>query len=340
MKYIICTDIHIDRKSGSSKEIKITKNFFDWFLDTAKERDIKKFIFLGDWFNNRKSVSVPSLHESNEIFKKVEQQFDTSYIVVGNHDMFYNDLIEPNGLDVFQSSKIHIIKNLTLLPDTNILLIPWLIDNDDIQKIKDNDTESPIAMGHLGINDVYFNRSEKAKSKNNKLSFSDFDNYKLVLSGHYHQYGEYGNNGNIIYIGSPYHMTFNDSGKRGIYIYDTDTNDIEFIEYTKAPKYHIIDGEDYDSSIIQGNNIRIDFHNDLGLDKFGDIINSINNLEPESINVSYKFTPTFTNEEEDDTIEDVKSNKDMLIDYIKKSKPPKHLSINMFKKLIESLEKD
>lgn len=338
MKHIITTDTHIGRKNDSLSEIKQTSGFFDWVIEISKEKEIESLIHLGDWNHNRRSIAIPTLNESTNIINRITEQFKDTYILIGNHDLFYKNAVHPHSLEVFKSIDVpnqhtlSIIESPTVID--NIVLIPWLINDTDYHNIVNNEYGVKYAMGHLAINNIIMDRSE-VRSKNETLNISDFQNYELVLSGHYHQYGVYKN---ITYIAAPYHMDFNDYGNRGIYIFDSDTGDTEFIEYTGAPKYYVVDAEDYDDSVIEGNNIKLEFHNNLGLNEINRIIEDVSCLNPNSINVSYKFSNTFTKPEESDTMDEIKSNKEMLINYLQESDIPKNLRIDVFKNIISSLE--
>lgn len=339
MKYIITTDTHIGRKNDSLSEIKQTSSFFDWVIEKAKENNISSLIHLGDWNHSRRSIAIPTLVESTNILNKVVSQFTDTYILIGNHDLFYKNALYPHSMEVFKSIGVPEQHNLSIVESPtvvdNIVLIPWLIDNDDYHNIVNNEYGVKYAMGHLAINNIIMNRSE-VRSKNETLNISDFQNYEWVLSGHYHQYGIYKN---ITYIAAPYHMDFNDYGTRGIYIFDSENGETEFIEYTGAPKYFIVDAEDYDESIIEGNNIKVEFYNNLGLNEINKIIEDVNCLNPNFVNVSYKFSNTFTKPEENDTISEIKSNKEMLINYLQESNIPPNLKMKVFEDIILSMEK-
>ena len=338
MKHIINTDTHLGRKNGNNQEIEQTSEFFDWLVDKAEENNITSFIHLGDWHHNRRSIPVPVISESLQISNKLFYQFTDIHILVGNHDMYYKDSISPNSLEIFNfldtptDTSIKIVDSLMVVD--GILLVPWLIYDEDYEAIVNNKFDVKYAMGHLAINNIIMNRAE-VRSKNEMLNLSDFKAYDKVLSGHYHQYGEYGN---VIYIAAPYHMDFNDFGNRGIYIFDSDDGSLEFIEYTGAPKYLTLNAENYDKELIEGNNIKLEFYNNIGLNKINEIIDDVNWLGPNSINVSYKFTNTFTKPQESDSIEEIKSNREMLIDYLKESNLPSNLSIKVFKNIISTLE--
>lgn len=266
-------------------------------------------------------------------------QFEDLYIITGNHDLYYKNAVHPNSIEIFKSIKTPENHNINIVEHPividNIVLLPWLITDEDYESIVKNNYNVDYAMGHLAINNIIMNRSEYL-SKNETLNISDFKNFKLVLSGHYHQYGEYNN---VVYIAAPYHMDFNDYGNRGIYVFDGQTGDMEFIEYKNSPKYIVVNAEDYDPHLIEGNNIKLEFYSNIGLNEINQIIEDVTCLSPCSVNVSYKFSNTFTKPEENDTIEEIKSNREMLINYLKESEIPSNLKISVFNNIIESLEK-
>lgn len=339
MNHIVTCDTHVGRKNDSIFEISQTSNFFEWVIDISKERNIESFIHLGDWNHNRRSIAVPTLVESANIISEISRQFKHSYIILGNHDLYYKNISHPNGIEVFKLIETPANHNLTIVEhpitiNDSIVLLPWIVNDEDYDNIVNNNYGVKYAMGHLAINNIIMNRSE-VRSKNETLNISDFKNYDLVLSGHYHQYGIYEN---ITYIAAPYHMDFNDYGNRGIYIFDDESGEIEFIEYTGAPKYYVVDAENYDSSIIEGNNIKLEFHNNLGLNEINRIIEDVSCLNPHSVNVSYKFSNTFTKPEENVNMDEIKSNKEMLINYLQESDMPANLNLKVFKNIISLME--
>lgn len=345
MRYLICADTHIDRKASNLFEIEQTNNFFNWFVKIGKEQNIKKCIHLGDFFHSRRTISVPATSASLEILKNISEWFSEGvYILKGNHDIYYKDAIKPSGLDfmvylqqtfekIGLSNPINIIEKPTKIG--NCLLVPWIIYDVDLKNIIENNYDVDYILGHLSINEIVLNKTG-IKSKNEKLNPKDFIKYKRVLSGHFHQYGEYGN---IIYVGSPYHMDFNDTGKRGIHIFDDETNELVFVEYNDAPKYYTMDAEDISYDLIEGNNIKIVFFNNLGINTINEILRKVESKHPNLLTVSYKFSNSFTSENGCDNISDISGNKEILIDYIKKSKIPENINLNLMVKIIESLEK-
>ena len=76
------------------------------------------------------------------------------------------------------------------------------------------------------------------------MDIDPFAKFLLVGSGHYHHRSRVGN---ILYLGNPYEITWSDyDDPRGFNIYDTHTNDVEFLQnpFTIFHKFHYDDTSD------------------------------------------------------------------------------------------------
>jgi DNA repair exonuclease SbcCD nuclease subunit len=208
------------------------------------------------------------------------------------------------------------------------------VDNYYVDDIIDNTFSTKYLFGHLALNEILLNCSG-SRSEKEMFSKLDFKKYDMVLSGHFHTKGQYEN---ILYIGSPFHMSFNDSGPRGVYIFDE--GNIEFIEYNGAPKCHILNAESYDESVIKGNNIRLDFYSSLGINEINKILKKVENLNPAYLQVSYKFSKEFTNQSTVDIMNNTMGNKEILLDYIKTSNLSSKINMKTLENIINTLEKE
>lgn len=278
MKYIIVTDTHLGFKNGSDQYHNICLDIFNEIAKVAKEKKITTFIHGGDFFNTRKSISLKSIPIAYEIGNILKSTFENSYVIVGNHDIYYKDRIDPTSLQIL-SEYITIVDKPMIV--NNIHLQPWLID-------EFVPTEVDYLIGHFEMLDIVINRSG-TKSKVG-ASTSIFKNYKKVLSGHYHTKSE---TSNIIYLGAPYHMTFNDNGERGFYIFNDENGSLEFIEFDRYPKFIIFDHMNIDFSLINGNNIKVVFTKDIGTAEINKIVNKINDKEPNQLFVEFSFNNKF-----------------------------------------------
>ncbi len=331
MKFLIATDTHLGIKQSNKTYIDITSLFFHDICEYAIDNNISAFIHAGDFFDNRKFITLDLLDVVDDIAHRLNTSFDNSYMIIGNHDTFYKNTMIPTSLSTMKKyQNIKIIDKPFELVDFGILLLPWLFDVSILDK-----SLMDICIGHFEMNGITLN-SKGSVSQNFKLNQSDFNKFDMVLSGHYHRPGKYGN---IQYLGSPYQMTFADIDDiKGFYILDTDTKTIEFIKWDKYPK-HIRCNENSKIQNVKGNIIELMFLEDHGIADNTAIINSYKQLEPFKLIVKLKNQDQFTEDDNDDIINSIDI-VDMMETYYKKSIVPDHLKINILMKIIDKLYKE
>jgi len=292
MKYIIVTDTHLGYKNGSDEYHNITISLFNKIVEVAIERNIKKFIHGGDFFDSRKSIPVKSIPIAYQIIDILRSQFNGMYFLAGNHDIHYRNSIDPTSLDIFKNiPNLEIIKKATIIGD-NIHLQPWLIDE---FKPMFDPIDDTYLIGHFEMSGIVINRAG-TESKSG-IPVSLFKKYKKVLSGHYHTRSSIGN---VTYLGSPFHMTFNDADERGFYIFDSETGELEFIPFTNYPKFVIFEYDKIKMDEVKGNNVKIVFTKDIGTTKINAINNTVSDLGPNQLFVEFSFGVAFDNEKVND----------------------------------------
>lgn len=332
VKKIIVTDTHLGYKKANDYYHGVVSMLFQRITEYAEDNNIRELIHLGDFFDNRKHLSLKTIHTGLKIGDRLNQKFDKSYLVVGNHDLFYKDQIIPNSLEIFNK-----FENIEVVDEPmehdNILLMPWIIDEAQAKStIKDSNTE--YCMGHFEINGAIINVSGKI-SEGSRFGFSDFSEYKRVLSGHYHTKGNYSSN--VEYIGAPYHMDFNDSGLRGFYVWDD--GDMEFIEFDEYPKFisytarydDVLSPNEFTNQIV-----RIVFREDFGTVKNTEIVERISAMSPHQLFVKYSFDKEFTNDQVDEELK-LQGPREVHKNYIVNSDKPNHINPDMLNRLVDSL---
>lgn len=318
-------------KKSNIEYINITKNLFNDIIIYAKNNDIKKMIIAGDFFEVRKHITIKCLSVAMEIGQLLSESFDDVYITIGNHDMELNSSMHPTSLSLFNKfNNIHIIDEPYQLE--NITLYPWLFN---IDNLIDNTWDSDIVIGHFEMNGITLNACGTV-SEGYNLKQSQFKDYKMVLSGHFHTPGEYGN---ITYLGSPFQTTFNDMGdQKGYYVLDTDDVTLEKIPFEKYPHHYIIKDTDKDTEmpLINGNIIKLVFTDDYGIEGNKKILDSIKDNNPYKIIVDYFRTDdSFTDEEGD--VEIMNDRLEMLRGYYKKADLPSGIQYSILDKVVTKL---
>jgi DNA repair exonuclease SbcCD nuclease subunit len=123
----------------------------------------------------------------------------------------------------------------------------------------------------------------------------------LIVSGHFHKkdHRTY-DNGEIIYLGSPYQQNFGDClDERGIYVYDLEENVFDFIQNDISPTHvkisikKILSGEidsDYLKHNVTKNHISVVVDTKIDDEKVIMLKGKLQNLQPETFRIEYLDT--------------------------------------------------
>jgi len=329
MKHILVTDTHLGIKKNNDVYIESFNDLIGDVCEYAYKYKIKSLIHLGDFFDTRKSLSLKVIDTAINAMEKLEDVFDLIHLIVGNHDTYYRNQITPTSLSLFEEHDIaKVITQPTMFND--ILLVPYLFDPD---VLKDNTCN--YCMGHFDISGFEMNSSGSI-SLYTKLKMSDFSGFKKTFSGHYHVPST---QLNIQYLGSPMQFTFNEiNQKLGFYVFDDENGKTNFIEFTKYPKHVIIkDTVNINDIDIKGNNIKLIFTRDHGIEKNSEIVNSILTKDPNKLNVDYFNIDTTVDDVDGDV--SILSKIDILYDYYNKTNIPEHLNKLALVKLTNKIYK-
>ena len=264
-----------------------------------------------------------------------------SYLVLGNHDIFYRDRYLPYSHELFQSMSHICVVDIPMDISDTMCLVPWHIDgefglfNGTSMGEFLNDTTTKFCAGHWEINGAKMNVSGRP-AENSQWNFSDFQKFEKTFSGHFHTIGDY--NHNVAYIGSPFHMDFNDAGARGWYVFDDVTGELEFVEWNKAPKFvkwtalpdNIFGGE------FAGQVVKIVFEEDYGTTVNNQIINDMTNTNPYQLFVEYAFNKGMTDESIDVEVS-LMGPKEVHKNFIEKSEIPAHLNKKLMTRMVDQM---
>jgi len=335
MKRILVTDTHLGYKKANDFYLELVSNLFDDIVDYAKENNISELIHLGDFFDNRKNMSLKTLHYARLIGDKLKH-FDKSYLILGNHDLFYKDRYFPNSHQIFGSmDHIDVIDHPTEIGQ--MILVPWVVEGDEGSSVLSaiNDSKVKYCLGHWEINGADMNTSGQTV-KDGEWDFHIFSKFDKTLSGHFHTVGSYDHN--VVYLGSPYHMTFNDSGGRGFYVFDDDTGDLDFIKWDKYPKFvqwhakkDSLIGEEFKGQIV-----KIIFYDDYGTIVNNQIIDDVQKAGAYQIFTEYRFSKGMTDTTVNDDIQ-LLGPFEVHRDFLFHSQQPDHLNTKVLEKITQQL---
>lgn len=327
MKRLIVSDTHLGLYSDADAWLNIVLNFYKHIVKYCIKNNITQLIHLGDFFNNRKSLNTKTQHTAHRIAKILQHAKNLhSYIIVGNHDCYYKNQIQPNTLELFKEyNNISIIDEITKLDD--ILLVPW-------GEIPSSTQNSKYCFGHFAINGFHMNDSYKCKDGLDKVTFKDFDK---VLSGHFHTpSSKY----NITYLGAPYGQTFHDAGGvRGYHIFED--GKLTFIEYKDAPKFVKIytNSEPLNENEIKDNIVKIIFTKDFGTNANQEIVDNILKCKPFLYSVNFTNLKSEEEVTEDECVE--MDSKEKIVDqYIETQTFSTNTDIKLLKNIFKKLMKE
>lgn len=229
----IFSDIHLGIGQDSKQWHDIAIDFANWAADTFNERGISDIIIPGDIFHNRTEINVNTIAVA-KVFFDLFKDFRI-FISSGNHDSYYKDKSTINSISILDGwNNIHVIDTNPEVIQTDyedIVLVPWGTTFENIPKTKG------IIFGHFEISSFYMNSykvCDHGFESKDLLSKAPY-----IISGHFHKrdHRKY-EKGQILYVGSPYQHNFGDAGdSRGIYIFNLENNEFEFIENEISPKH-------------------------------------------------------------------------------------------------------
>lgn len=271
-KIALIGDAHFDRKAENpiiKKNIKEGQlKFYDFVAEELKRQGVNTIWWTGDIHDNRNNLDVMALVNTKRLFKNTFKNFDI-HIILGNHDMYYENSYEYSSLELFED-----IENVTVYRDKpvkksflgkDVYFFPWITQDREENLVKyltalagkpKEKINNTILFGHFEMLDI--------KMEGNSISTFGLDKNlfltasRLVLSGHYHgkSYLKSGDN-ELYYLGSPYPMTFaNADQQHGIWLLDENMN-MEFIENTISPNF--VDVWDKDIEKIEDMNLTNSF---------------------------------------------------------------------------------
>lgn len=232
-KVAVFTDIHYGMRNNSRDHNDTCEGFVRWMINQAEEKGIRTCIFGGDWHHVRSAINISTLNYSVSGLRLLNDYFDDTFFIIGNHDLFYRDKYEIHSLPyITQFPKIHLIDNITEMGE--VAFIPWLVADDwkKVPKVK-----SPYMFGHFELPKFKMNAMVEMPD-HGLLNATHFVNQQQVFSGHFHKRQ---NKGKIWYIGNTFPHNYADAwdDDRGMMIW-TPGEEPEFISYPGAPKYRTL----------------------------------------------------------------------------------------------------
>ena len=232
-KVVMMTDMHFGLKNNSREHNENCQNFILWMIEQAKAQGIKTCVFGGDYHHVRSAINISTLNYSVNGLKLLNEYFDNTYFIIGNHDLFYRDKYQIHSLPyIDQFENITAVDKIITVDD--VALVPWLIA-DEWKKI--SNVKQPYMFGHFELPTFKMNAMVEMPD-HGTLNREHFKHQKQVFSGHFHKRQ---NKGKIWYIGNCFPHNYSDTwdDERGIMIWEKG-KDPDFAAWPDAPKYRTL----------------------------------------------------------------------------------------------------
>ncbi len=329
MKILLVTDTHLGINKSSELYHNVVFTLFEEIYQTCLKRNIHHIIHLGDFFHNRKELNTKTQAVAHKIAKLFTDEL--VYLILGNHDCYYNDTLKPTTAQLFeQYPNWRIIDEPTKILD-NIVLCPY--------------NQVPLGyrgeycMGHFEFAGFKMNNSYICET-GSQLEDIKPNDFKHIYSGHFHTPSV---KNNITYLGAAYQQTFHDLGnKLGYHIFED--GDLEFIEYTKAPKFKIIKTSEIEHVItksdIKGNIIKLIYTEDYGTLQNQEMIDSVLEHMPVRLQTDFSNVKIEGSEEKlEESDASLLDHDEIITEYINKTEVPPHIKKKMLLAMIEKLRR-
>ena len=279
------TDIHLGLKGNSQEHNKMCLEFVDWMITEAKKFNAETCIFLGDLFHQRNSINVLTFDYGIKLIEKLSQNFETVYLIVGNHDLFYRSSRDIHSINYAKKyHNVKVLDDITKIDDC--LFLPFLVKDEhknlDFSGIK-------YVFGHLELPGYMLNNMIEMP-EHGKETQEMFNKCEFVFSGHFHkrQVKKLQSGTEIHYIGNTFPHNFSDSwdANRGIVLFEHSTNELQYVNWAHCPTYK--DGSL--SNILRDHNVYCGYRTTLKAILDIDIAVEDINFIRETLRQKYKMT--------------------------------------------------
>ena len=221
-KAAVFTDLHLGLKSNSTQHNEDCWGFIQWAVKKAKEEGCETCLFLGDYHNNRASISILTLNYSLKCLEHMNDNFTNVYFIPGNHDLYYRDKRDIQSVEWAKHlPNVHICNDWFTSGD--VVIAPWLV-GDDYKRI--SKITGKYMFGHFELPGYLMNAMVEMPD-HGEVRREDFNNFEHVFTGHFHKRQT---KKNITYIGNCFPHNYADAGD--------DDRGLAIIEWGQEPVYH------------------------------------------------------------------------------------------------------
>ena len=263
---LLFSDIHLACHKRRVERLEDCLKVLDWVFDVAEERGITNILFGGDLFHDRQKIDVYTYQRVFEVLNKRLDGKKKLYLLLGNHDLWYNDKTSVSSVIPLSSLPgVEIISEpkRIFIAGCNWDFIPFTHDPiTSLEKLSKYFSEPQYALGHIAIDGAILHGSQYSDVEIEhdgdmvSIGVGLFEHYIHTFLGHYH--AEQKVNSKVEYIGSPLELSFGEAfQKKHIIAFNGVSKKKTYISNDFSPKHLVISIKDKDKYDLEGNFVKI-----------------------------------------------------------------------------------
>lgn len=227
MRTVIVTDTHYGYGSDSETHLSHFRRFFrEVFWPEVDRRGVDSLVHAGDVVDRRKFINYRTAAALREdLIEPAASRGIPIIATPGNHDCHHKNTNRINAWTELTGSCGHVTHETGTFHWRGMLMVPWICDENRAETME-TIASSParVVIGHLELNGSKMYRSSPVM--NHGMDPAPLHRFDAVLSGHFHTRST---TGNVVYLGSPYEMTWADYADPKGFHFLTDAG-LEFVE--------------------------------------------------------------------------------------------------------------
>jgi len=249
-KILLFSDMHVHPHKKSVDRLHDCLKCLSWVFTQAEENDVDAILFGGDLLHERQKIDSYTFTEVFKILEKYQNKKFKTYLLLGNHDMWFANSWSVNSIYPFGA-----LNNFETITETKELrvadsswhFVPYTHNPiDELSKLSQENIEAKFLLAHIAVDGAKLNSAgsiaDVAIEHDGDMTKVDrnlFLKYKHVFFGHYHaaqKLAKY-----VEYIGSPLQLSFGEAhSEKHIILLDTNEYKIKYIENKFSPKHYYI----------------------------------------------------------------------------------------------------
>ena len=228
-KIAMFTDIHFGADHNSNRHNQDCLDFIKFFIVEFRKQGCDCVVFLGDWFENRASISVATINYAIQALRLLNALNVPIYFIIGNHDLFYRNNRNLHSTEMFREfNNVILIEEPMSIGEGDLLIVPYLF-SEEYAGFATEINKHKYVFGHFNFRNFYLTGSSNMVCEHGFLH-KLLSGPKFIFSGHFHKRQA---SDNVIYIGNPFGTNYGDAGDydRGMAILHTNKEEVDFINY-------------------------------------------------------------------------------------------------------------